>query len=276
MRFVSLFCVAVVAVAVAGCPAATGEGEGEGEAGEGEGEEGEGEDLVEVEPNGGTPVQAVNDLPVGAVMSGSIDGADDADVFHVTGTVAGHAYRATLDAAAAGGLGDGKLAVLDDGRNDEAAGADYVRVQHAPAGPGVVVEFVALGGGVFVAVEDEGSGGGWTLRIEDVTAAVTGAALASPTTRNEVLAGPGSVLLLPFDATAGSDVVFDVVAADLDCRLFVVSTSVGDWIARNDDRSVGDVNPLIDAPLFEEGPYLLLIENNEDAPATTNLTLVVP
>ena len=79
--------------------------------------------------------------------------------------------------------------------------------------------------------------------------------------------------LYPFDADTGADVVFDLAADGFDGRLFVVSTSVGDWIARNDDRGLDDTDPLIDAPLFEEGPYLLLVESNSEAPESLGFTL---
>ena len=179
---------------------------------------------------------------------------------------------------------DGHLTILDDGRSDEAAGNDYVRLHRAPDGGDAIVEFASLGGGVFVIVRDardvdgDGLGGadfGYALSVSDVTAEVTGTALTVPGTLPGSFAGPGSVLLLPFAASAGDDVRVDFSAdGGVDARLFVVSASLGDWIARNDDGPNAP-DPLIDAPLLEEGPYLLLVENNTEAPSALGFDLTI-
>jgi hypothetical protein len=213
-------------------------------------------------------------------MTGVIGATGDADVIRLEGTIPGHAYRARLTTD--GSALDGHLTVLDDGRGDEPAGADYVRLHRTPDGGDATVEFVALGGGVLLVVRDardvDGGGAGgddhtWRVQVEDVTAEVTAPALTVPGTITDALPAAGAVRLYPFAADAGADVVFDLATDGFDGRLFVVSTSVGDWIARNDDRAIDDTNPRIDAPLFEEGPYLLLVESNSEAPEGLGFTL---
>ena len=271
MRLLPLSLLSVVVVAAAACPP-PGQGEGEGEEGEGEGEEGAGEGegeggaLEESEPNGGDPVSDVDVLPVGVVLRGVIDGADDVDFFALEGAVAGHVY--VVDVAGAEGDGfDPRVAVLDDGRGGDAPGADYVRLGH------LSLQFAVLGGGVFIAVDDDvGSGGGYSVIVGDVTDDVSAAALSGAV--DDDLGGAGRVRVYPFAADPGDDVAFDVVSSgDADLRLFVVSLSAGDWIARNDDRSAGDLDPLLDAPLFEEGPYVLLVENNDEDATDLGYTL---
>jgi hypothetical protein len=270
----------LVTFAPLACAPANGEGEGEGEGEEGEGE---GDVLVEEEDNGGDPITAVNALPLGATIAGVIGAPGDADVFHLEGTTPGHLYRATL--VARGGL-DGHLTILDDGRNGDAPGSDYVRLHRAPDGPDAVVEFAALGGGVFVIARDardvdgDGAGGadfGYDLVVDDITDAVLAASVTPPDDVSGALALAGSVFAINVDVDTGADLVVDVGGAgDADLRAFVVSTSAGDWVARNDDRAVDDTAPLIDAPLFEEGPYFLLIENGaEGATANGAVTLAV-
>ncbi len=258
----SLLGVGAVPVVVAACEGGDdGAGE-EGEGEEGEGEEGEGEGLVESEPNGGDPVTEVNVLPVDASLVGVIDGADDVDFFRLDGAVAGHLY-----VVSASGDFDARLAVLDDGRGGDAPGADYVRLGHGH------LFFAVLGGGVFVAVDDDvGSGGAYNVNVVDITLDLTQDAIVDDV--SGALDDASVIVAYPFDADAGSDVIFDLdTAGDGDFRLFVVSLSTGDWIARNDDRAVDDVNPLIDAPLFEEGPYVLLVENNEQTATSLNYTI---
>ncbi|MFU8806466.1 MAG: hypothetical protein ACNA8W_21820, partial [Bradymonadaceae bacterium] len=65
-----------------------------------------------------------------------------------------------------------------------------------------------------------------------------------------------------FTANEGDDAIIDLRATgDMDARLVLFSENTGSWFARNDDRSLGDVDPLIDAPIFAEGPALLVVEN---------------
>lgn len=258
----ALFLVSLPLLVVTACPAPPddgGEGEGEGE-----------DNLVEAEPNDGDPVTDVNDLPVGRAIAGSVDG-DDVDFFHLTEQTATHIYRARLSA---NGLGAAKLVVLDDGRGGDAPGADYVRIVNGDA-----VEFAVLGGGsVYIAVDDEGEGGGYILVVEDISGDFIRDAIDTDVedSVDGALdhAGAVAVYALPPTVSRGVDVVFDLEAdGDLDARLFVVSRSVGDWIARNDDRAVDDLDPLIDAPLTDDGPYFVLVENSALAPTSLSFTL---
>ncbi|HEY1099702.1 MAG TPA: hypothetical protein VGF99_12285, partial [Myxococcota bacterium] len=175
--------------------------------------------------------------------------ADDVDVFHLVDAPAGHAFAARVT-----GLAGAHVTVIDDGRSGDAPGSDYVRISDGPA-----LDFMTLGGSVYVVVTADVAGD-YTLDVVDITADVTGAALTS-TPLTTSLPTPESIRLLPFAGNEGDDVVFDLAAAGFDARLFVVAN--GDWIARNDDRAIDDVDPLIDAPLTAAGPYQLLIECTE-------------
>ena len=232
--------------------------------------------LMESEPNDGMPLDAVDDLPIGVMMAGAIQTAADVDIFRIP-TVGGRAYRARLVTPSGSPL-MGHLSVLDTGRDGEAAGADYVHISRTgPSGgggdPAVEVDFIAMGDGHYVAVRDlrsvggAGSGGAdhqYALAIEEIDVS-TAPAITLPTTVDGALSHPGAMIIWRFSAMVGADVVFDSTRdGDMDGRLFVVAASTGDWIARNDDRGPGSVDPLIDAPLTVGGDLLLVLDNIEE------------
>jgi hypothetical protein len=225
--------------------------------------------IDEVEPNNGNPVTATNPLTTATGARGVI--ADDVDVdVYAFASTPGHAYR--VQCTTAGSPLDCHLTVLDDGRGGDAPGDDTIRLAAHPAGPDAALTFLALGaGGHFVIVRDTravggpGAGGAdfaYALTIVDVTDDPTlrGPALAFPGTLDAALPSPTSLQLHPIDAVADADVVIDIAArGDADLRAFVVSTTSGDWVMRNDDRGA-DPDPLLDAFFPEGGPLLLLVE----------------
>ncbi len=266
--------VIVVLIAPLACPApAAGEGEGEGE---GEG----GPDVDESEPNDGATDTEVNDLAVGAIMHGAIGSASDVDIFRVD-TTPGALYRVTLDVPAGSPL-DGHLTVLDAGRGGGAPGADYVRLERAPDGPTAALSFLAFGeGGHLVVVRDaravdgapEG-GAAYTYALTVGEVAPAPATLAFPGTLSDALDDVGGVKLYAFTANANADFTVDLSAdGDLDARLFVYADSERDWVARNDDRSAGDVNPLLDAFFPVGGSMLLVVESAAESATDLGYTL---
>jgi hypothetical protein len=220
--------------------------------------------LLEQEPNDGTTVDEVNELPVGTPMSGSI-GVDDTDIF-ATPTEAGKLYTVNLTVERGSQL-QPHLTVMDDGRDGDRAGADYTKIVR-----GTSIQFLAMGdGGHLVVVRDSrnvdegGVGGddfGYLLEVSEAEAATAvQSSVDFGMSLQGTLARPGDVHLWSFDGTEGTDVQFDMQAPDGDGRLYVFATETGSWIARQDDRTVGDPDPLLDAFLTASGPMYLVVEN---------------
>lgn len=290
MRSSALLVVVVVSCSVvvgSGCtpnpdggPGGDGANEGEGEDDTGEGEGEGGVDGVEQEPNDGAQVDEVNELAIGDTVAGAIQAAGDVDIFHIA-TTPGLAWRVTLDVDDDSTL-DGHVTVFDDGRGDDAPGADYVRLGRSPAGPGAILDFVAFGaGGHLVTVRDtrdvdgDGVGGAtatYTLHVDELPLAPE--PLSFPTDRVGALNDVSAVAVYEFDAVEGADFVVDLQAdGDLDARLFVYAASEQDWVVRNDDRAVDDVDPLLDAFLPVGGPCLLIVESTGEAAGDLGYTI---
>jgi hypothetical protein len=230
--------------------------------------------LTESEPNGGTTETEVNDLPVGAVMSGAIGEAGDSDIFLVP-TVAGRAYRVTLEPA---GPLMGHLTIIDSGRDGDPAGDDYVHLSRTGSGGAVELDLLAMGAGHLVAVRDlrslgggAGSGGAdhtYTLRVTELDLGAIAEGLTLPSTVMGSLTHPGAMAVYTFSGTEGTWVTFDLTpSGEMDARLFIVAESTGSWIARNDDRGPADDTPLIDAPLTAGGTMYLVVENIDEQAA---------
>ncbi len=227
--------------------------------------------LTEMEPNDGTTTDEVNDLPIGATMSGAIDAAGDSDIFRIP-TVGGHAYVIQLTTP---GALMGHLTVIDSGRDGAAAGEDYVHLSRTGTEADVELDLLAMGDGHLVAVRDvrsldggAGSGGAdhdYVLSVTEVPAASIATPLTFPSTVTGALDHPGAMGVHSFDGTEGTWVTLDLAPTGMmDGRLFIVSEATGSWIARNDDRSAGDTSPLIDAPLTASGTMYLVVENIDE------------
>lgn len=238
--------------------------------------------MPEEEPNNGATLTEYNALALGTTATGAIGVAKDADVFRVD-TVPGHVYRAVLTGAPASVLSP-HVTVMDTGRSNDAAGEDYVKMA-VGAGGTAIVEWLAMGeGGHFIIVRDDrnlagGSVGSAAHSYEVVVterplADVSGAPLVFPATLDDALPSAGALRLYAFTGTEGHDLRADLHASgDMDARLLVFATATGDWIARNDDRSANDVDPLLDAPLTESGAMLLVVENIATSATTLGFTL---
>jgi hypothetical protein len=244
--------------------------------------------LTEMEPNNGTTVDEVNNLPVTIPLTGAIADATDADIFLVP-TLGGGFYRVHLQTDATSTL-TGHLTVMDSGRDGDAAGSDFVRLSRT-ATPGanaaVTLEFMAMGDGHLIAVRDlgalSGAGSGsnthtYTLWVEKMDASeASTSAFVAPTTIDGALTHAGDTAVYNFFTAADfEDFIFDYsTTGDMDGRLFVVAAATGDWIARNDDRGAGDTNPLIDAPMTESGDLYLVVDNINEEATGLNFSIAV-
>jgi hypothetical protein len=236
-------------------------------------EEASGPTLQEQEPNDGSTLEEHNALPVGAVMQGAIDKPGDADIFRFE-AVAGKAYVLSLEVPQ-GSVLQAHLTAMDDGRGSKPAGDDYVKLARSLTGP-AGLELLAMGqGGYYVVVRDarnisSATVGGAEYRYTVTVAesdpkAFEAPALTFPANLQDKLDRAGGLRLYPFTATQGQDAVFDLKATgSMDGRLMVYAASTGSWIARNDDRSAGDPDPLIDATLYGSGAMWLVVENIDE------------
>ena len=238
--------------------------------------------MPEEEPNNGAALTEYNALALGTTATGAIGAAKDADVFRVP-TQPGQVYRAVLTASPSSDLSP-HLTVMDAGRGNDAAGEDYVKMAVGAASP-AVVEWLAMGAGEhFVIVRDARNLAGGSVGsaahtyelvvTERALADVSGPPLVFPATVADALPSAGGLRLFAFDGTEGRDLRADLRASgDMDARLLVFATATGDWIARNDDRSANDVDPLLDAPLTESGAMWLVVENIAPSATTFGFTL---
>lgn len=224
----------------------------------------------ESEPNDGAQATEIDALALGHVVEGAVGTAGDADVFQVP-VPAGTVVEATLTPLDGSTLTP-HLTVFDDGRGGHTAGDDYVKIVRAASGE-VRLQWLAMGqGGYYLAVRDArnvdgqsvgGNSFGYRLSVSPIDrASVTRGALSFSTAQSGTLGSPGAIDLYTFQAQAFQDAQIDLHATgDADGRLLVFAASTQDWIARNDNRSASDVDPLLDAPLSEGGALVLVVEN---------------
>jgi len=223
----------------------------------------------EQEPNNGATDTEYNDLPLGTQVSGAIQDQGDPDIFRVP-ALPGKVYVATLTAQ--GASLQGNLTVMDTGRDGEPEGGDYIKLANA-TGTTATLAWLGMGeGGHFVIVRDKrnlssatvgGADFKYQLIVEERPATqFEGGALDFALPMTGKLSGPGDLKLYPFDGTEGSDILvkFDA-SGDMDGRLMIFAKSTGSWIARNDNQSQTNIDPLIDAFLTESGAMWLVVEN---------------
>lgn len=228
------------------------------------------EEHQEVEPNNGASSSEYNDAQVGWTMLGTIAQAGDADLFLVP-TNAGKLYRVELSLPPDSQL-NLHLTVMDAGRGSDNAGEDYIKIVRDGGGGRAIVEFLAMGqGGHYVIIRDAENQGSdqhnYRWLATELPVEENSSPLELPGSFHSSLSSAGAIKLYQFTNTSGFDISIDLTAGSttppmgMDGRLFVVAAETGDWIARQDDRSAGDVNPLLSAPLFADGLCYLVVEN---------------
>lgn len=235
------------------------------------------EAIEESEPNNGEMLDEVNTLAPNQIATGAIATPGDVDVWKVD-IQPGEIYRIEL-VAGDDSLLEEHLTVIDAGRGSDPAGDDYVKIaQQLSSVPHASLTLLGMGeGGYFLIVRDtrnvgaqmsqEGSAAHtYTLSLQKLTLSdVRGKALAVEAGEiTDALSSPGDISIYPFTASLGDELVADLQAAsaeELDARLFVYAEQEKSWIARQDNRTIDDVNPLLDAPLFADGQMWLIVEN---------------
>ncbi|MFH1807590.1 MAG: hypothetical protein ABIJ09_02505 [Pseudomonadota bacterium] len=237
----------------------------------------------ESEPNNGTTTEEFNGLAIGTRAHGVLQLPDDVDIFRFDAELGG-LYVVSLTPDPDSSL-QPHLTVMDSGVGTAPAGNSYIKILRSH-GEALIIETLAMGvDGFFAVVRDArnvgGAGGAGdadaryslTVQAVDRSQATVGA-LSFTSTQSGLLRHAGAVDLYTFEGTSWSDLLVDLRATgDLDGRLFVFADATGDWIARNDNRSQGDVDPLIDAPLTEGGSLLLVVENIAEQAADLRYTV---
>lgn len=231
--------------------------------------------VMEMEPNDGAMLDEINMWPLESIASGVIATPGDADVWRID-VPTGQIYTVRLTTPA-GSTYQEHLTVIDAGRGNKSPGDDYVKIAQRTASSGAALTFVTMGeGGYFVAVrdardvgEDAPVQGSAThtyemsidvVELSDVTASVD--VLGGRVTG--ALSEAGALDIYPFTTAApGAELRADLRANSdsMDARMIVYSVQEQGWIARQDNRSAGDSDPLLDAPLFGEGQMWLIVEN---------------
>jgi hypothetical protein len=227
-------------------------------------------------------------LDIGATQRGSVVDEQDQDAFHVL-TTGGQPYRVHLSLPSCSQL-QGHLTVIDDGRDGDLGGLDFVQISTTGTSSAVELEFIAMRDGHYAVVRDGrnvgqagGAGGSdhvYDLRVEALSLDdVVIQDVTFPSTLTGTLPHAGAMHVYRFTSalqvgadggTTLEDVIFDFsTTGDIDGRLFVIAEATNDWIARNDDR-VGSVDPRIDAPMTEQGTLYLVVDNVE--PSASDLT----
>ena len=225
----------------------------------------------------------VDELILGEPVSGAITAEGEQDAYRVE-TTGARFYRVSLTLPVGSEL-EPHLTVIDDGRDDDPPGADFVQISRVGGDDDGNLELVAAGDGHIVVVRDARNVGGpgagspqhtYELSIEELPLAeVSSGDLTFPSTVEGELAHAGAVAVYRFEAEAFSYALFELTAqGDMDGRMFVIAESTGDWIARNDDQA-GSVDPLIDAPLTEGGVLWLVVDNVSEPATDLGYTLSV-
>ena len=248
--------------------------------------------LEESEPNNGASDTEFNTIPTEtpAVIAGTIT-AGDADIFKIEPAPT-NLFVVELTTPSGSDL-QGHLTVFDDGRDGDRAGADYRKIATGN-GPSHRVVFMTMGdGGYFLAVRDErnvgtdknagGDAFDYELSVESVPLSDSEyerTELSTQSWPSQPISGTldfaGDLAIFPFEAREGDDIVASLsTSGDFDGRLLVVAEETGSWIARQDDRSRTNSDPLIDAPMSAGGQLYLLVENIEPGVSSLDWELSV-
>ncbi len=235
---------------------------------------------AEVEPNDGKTETETNPMTVPGEMTGTIDLADDRDIFRVT-VSKGELWQWTITPAAAMAPHLAVFDLLPDNQNPS-------RVVFADPGAPAVLDHFVLSDGAFVAgVRDArnvptatGKGGptfGYTLRA--VKRPLAPAPVTFPSTKTGKLASPGALDFYSFSATKGT--VFGIVlraarkvpASTLDSRLSLFDLTAKKSIITNDNAG-GSPDSQIGGQIPETSDYLVVVENEGTNPTDLSYELV--
>ena len=232
--------------------------------------------YTETEPNNGATATEFNEVEAEWLVEAEIGSPGDVDIFRLD-IPGGQRLQLELTPLTGSQL-SGHLTVFDTGRNGKVAGDDFIKIMRQGDDDTLPMDFVSMGeGGYYLVVQDGrnadgasvgGADFGYTLSIrsEDLAESFD-QYLSLPSSFDDLLEHRGGVKVYSFEATEGMDLVADLQAQNstapegLDARLFLVSVSSGDWVARNDDRALDNDNPLIDAPVFASGQVVIVVDN---------------
>lgn len=235
---------------------------------------------TEAEPNDGKTETETNAMTLPGEMKGTIDPADDRDIFSVT-VSKGELWQWTITPAAPMAPHLAVFDLLPDNKNPS-------RVVFADTGAPATLDHFVLSDGKFVAgVRDArnvptatGKGGptfGYTLRA--VKRALAPVAVTFPSTKSGTLAGPGALDFYSFRATKGT--VFGIVvkaarkvpASTLDSRLSLFDLTAKKPIITNDNAGASP-DSQIGGQIPETSDYLVVLENEGTNPTDLSYELV--
>lgn len=231
---------------------------------------------MEMEPNNAATATEVNTFAPPAVMTGSVDPADDLDVLRVE-LVAGQVWRWELSPGAA--VLAPHLGITRDGDTTPRM------VATAAAGGSAVQEhFVLETGAYFVIVRDArnvpasssqhvGSAQhSWRLDARPLDRAPT--TVTVPSTIPGTLACASCLAAFAFSGTMGTGFDITVTAqrlaqpSDLDTRLSLYDVTAGRWLITNDDdMAQGTLDSRVGGMFPTTGDYVAILDNVTVAPA---------
>jgi len=225
--------------------------------------------ATEVEPNGGTPATAVGTMVLPGTMNGTIDPANDADLFTIQ-LAPGEfwdwtATPKTADLAPHVIIFDTDPAGKNPNEAGFAAAGATAKVQHFVLSTGTFVVGVRDARNVPTATGKGGPTYGYALTGKRATPAPI--AITFPATKMGKLASVGSVDLYTFTGTNGQG--FDVsvrgasASSTIDSRLSIFDIPAKNVIGTNDDD--GSTPDTRDTKLGSASPapstYMVIVEN---------------
>jgi hypothetical protein len=252
-------------------PTGSGDGQAPGDAGNGPVETGPEEPFAsatEVEPNDGQPADAIGQMTIPGEMKGSIDPANDIDIFAVKPSP-GELWEWTL--APSGAALAPHLTLFDTAADNM---NPTVLASGAASATAKLEHFVLHGGSFVAAVRDarnvpspQGHGGptfGYTLTARRMTRAPVPVSL--PGTKSGKLASLSSVDLYEFTGNQGTG--FDIVlrakrkagSSTLDSRMSLFDATGKVGLLTNDDAA-GTTDSEIGGTLPRTGRYVVIVEN---------------
>lgn len=240
---------------------------------------------VESEPNNGDTVDGVNEVQLPADVSGAIDPAGDLDILHFN-HAAGEVWTYTLAPGDEASTFAPHLAVAEHANQvptlvAAAAAGEVARQEHFTLSSGRYNVFVRDARNV---PSSTGVGGpAFTWRFVATPTPREPTEVAVPSTTQGALAFPRAIGLYRFTLSSETNVRIELRAkgkaspSDLDTQLSLFDANAQQWIATNDDVSLGETDSELGGT-FQAGTYTLVVENLEPAAGdlTYELAVVTP